>query len=180
MDDLEKIKTIFAVVSAANNEIQPLPGLSEQEILSAFDSVGLTPPQELVELYKWHDGIYYLNAFLSLLPLGEALEIYNRNKELKEEIPDLKWGEDWHAVLDQNADYQIYLDMNTLKLYSVDIESNTTIQIAEHYKDYLDAMLFILQSGQYNFDETAGIIEVPEDIWKDILMKYNIKAAWTW
>lgn len=178
MNNLEKIKTICASIRAVNKETRVRRGISKQKILSSFKSVGLTPPSEIVELYNWHNGIYSLNAFLGFSSLENALEWYRNNIQIKSNIPDFQWKKDWHTVLDQNADIQICLDLKTLELYSVDVECSATTKIAEHYSHYLDAMLFLFQSGQYAFNKEYRYFEVQDEVWKGIAEKYKIKSIW--
>jgi hypothetical protein len=180
MNSLEKIELIFASIIAANEEPKVEPGISEYEILKSFNSVGLTPTAELVSLYKWRNGIANLNGFLYFLPLSDALNVYREFKKLRGDVPAIKWKDDWFPVLEQNGDFQICLDLKTQELYSIDLEGDTTIKIAEHYSHYLDAMLFIFKSGQYTFDREGGCIEVIDEVWKRVLEKYNVKGAWSW
>ncbi|MBE9116227.1 hypothetical protein IQ249_10000 [Lusitaniella coriacea LEGE 07157] len=178
MNNLEKIKTICASIRSVNKETRVRRGISKKKIFSSFKSVGLTPPSELVELYNWHNGIYGLNPFLEFYSLEDSLEQYCFNKQLKSDIPDFQWKKNWHTVLDQNADIQICLDLKTLELYSVDVECSATTKIAEHYSHYLDAMLFLFQSGQYTFNTECKYFEVREEVWKEIAEKYKIKSIW--
>ncbi len=67
------------------------PGLSRAEVQTALSALGLTPPEELYQLYEWHDGIDTLNAPKKLfmqhqfVPLNEAIQWY---KDLLEYYDD--------------------------------------------------------------------------------------------
>jgi hypothetical protein len=64
------------------------PGLSEGEIKEMFSQVGLIPPDELIELYKWRNGVRYREMPTGKLcfgvngvfyPLQDSVEIYNNS-----------------------------------------------------------------------------------------------------
>ncbi len=178
MDTINKIQTIFTHIQSFNEEPMPKPGISESEIAGYFDSIGLAPTANLVQLYGWHNGIDNLDAFLSFLSVIDAIESYKGNKSLKKDIPDFEWKESWFTVLDMNGDVQICLDLETNELYSVDVECDLVQKIADNYDAYLDAILSLFQSGKYGFDEEACCIEVESDVWNKLREDYNIKNAW--
>ncbi|MBL7783645.1 MAG: hypothetical protein JNM22_20590 [Saprospiraceae bacterium] len=59
-------------------------GQRPDAIKASFDSIGLIPTNELIDLYEWHDGVdisrnYYVNFFGkngNWLPLKEAIKYY--------------------------------------------------------------------------------------------------------
>lgn len=56
------------------------PGLTRVEIQAALTPLGLNPPEELYELYEWHDGVddYYKPALMfgehQFIPLNDAIK----------------------------------------------------------------------------------------------------------
>lgn len=56
------------------------PGLTRAQVQATLSSLGLTPPEELYQLYEWHDGVDLANAPKRLfaeqqfLPLSEAIQ----------------------------------------------------------------------------------------------------------
>lgn len=58
------------------------PGLSRADVQAALSSLGLIPPEELYELYEWHDGVDVLNTpellfgEYQFLPLNDAVQEY--------------------------------------------------------------------------------------------------------
>jgi len=178
MNIIEKIQTIFQHIKLVNDEPAANTGISEAEVVSHFNSIGRTPTTDLIQLYEWHNGIYNLDAFLSLLSVNDAIERYKGNKSLKKDIPEFEWKESWLTVLDMNGDVQICLDLGTNELYSVDIECDLVQKIADNFEHYVDAILSIFEEDKFSFDEEAGCVDVKDDVWNGILKKYNIKSAW--
>lgn len=178
MNTIEKIQTIFRHIQSVNDEPTAKPGIPETETASHFNSIGLTPTTDLVQLYEWHNGIYNLDAFLSFLPVSDAIERYKGNKSLKKDIQEFEWKESWFTVLDMNGDVQICLDLETNELYSIDIECDLVQKIADNFERYVDAILSLFEEGNFSFDKDAGCIDVKDDVWSAILQKYNIKSAW--
>ncbi len=178
MESLEKVISIFEKIQAINSEPIPHPGLPTEKIDHLFVGLGLEPPKEMVALYKWHNGIDYLNAFLSMLSLEEAIEIYHGFMALKTEVPSFKWKREWFPILDMNGDIQVCVDLETLELYSIDAEDDSTIRISGNYNQYLDALLFIMQSTTYSYDPEAGCIDVSDQVWCEVSRKFQVYSAW--
>jgi len=69
------------------------PGLSRAALQAALTPLGLTPPEELYQLYEWHDGVDVANApeFLFMdqqfLPLNEAIQEYADLLKYYGEVP---------------------------------------------------------------------------------------------
>ena len=61
------------------------PGLVRDEVHAVLQSIGLTPPEELYELYAWHDGVdsedtsvpTFLFEEHQFMPLREAAQEYH-------------------------------------------------------------------------------------------------------
>jgi len=69
------------------------PGLSRADVQTALSPLGLTPPEELYQLYEWHDGIDVVNAPDMLfaeqqfIPLSEAIQEYADLLKYYGEVP---------------------------------------------------------------------------------------------
>ncbi len=68
------------------------PGLTRVAVQAALSPLGLAPPEELYELYEWHDGIDVLNtprrlfADHQFLPLDVAVQEYHDLLKYNSEI----------------------------------------------------------------------------------------------
>lgn len=78
-----------------------LPGLSRDEIVTQFAEVGLVPPEELVTLFEWHNGVAVgqPNPFprLGFTPLAELCRNYSSRQRMFEQFDDedlqfVTWG----------------------------------------------------------------------------------------
>lgn len=177
-ENLNKISEIYKIIRSANNEPTDNPGISRSEILETFQAIGLTPSEDLMEIYEWKNGIIYLNAFLSFLPLNNAIDIYKNYQLLREANPNFTWKNIRVPVLDMNGDVQVCLDIETNELYSIDVECDFVQKIADNYSSYISAIYSILNSGQFSFNEGEGCITVEPDTWEKLLDEYKIINAW--
>ena len=76
-------------------------GLPREKVLALFGEIGLTPPDELVALFGWHDGVPrgLPSPFprLTFAPLAELCAHYESRQRLfarfePEDLPDVTWG----------------------------------------------------------------------------------------
>jgi len=174
MKTIEKIKYIYDQIRAVNNEPSARVGLSESDILSSFKTIGITPLSDLVDLYKWHNGIDHLNAFTHFLALDEAVTIYKGYQELKRELPAFSWKENWFPILDTNGDVQHCVDVETASVIAVDLECDSMVTISTHYDIYLDAIIYGFKKNLFIIDSASGAVEADERTWSDISKRFNI------
>lgn len=79
VDSLERLVDIFENRGVAMRQYLR-PSLTRAEVQTALGRLGLNPPEELYQLYEWHDGIDTLNAPKKLfmehqfLPLNKAVQ----------------------------------------------------------------------------------------------------------
>ena len=77
------------------------PGLTDPEIDALLGEIGCKPPQELREIWKWHDGhkdtgeAEWLVWYHQLLPAEDAVREY---RSLRAQ-PFLTWSKNWLPVL---------------------------------------------------------------------------------
>jgi len=82
---VEALEKLVAVFESKGIPMRPhlRPGLTRAEVQAALSPLGLTPPEELYQLYEWHDGIerIYRPEWLfdryEFLPLSEAVQEYH-------------------------------------------------------------------------------------------------------
>lgn len=183
MNAFEKICYIYDRIRLVNDEPIAKPGLSRDMIIQMFKDFDLLPLPLLVDLYEWHDGISYLNAFLHLLSLSESLDrcdIFNsisyetennKNKARKQKIRLL-------PIFSMNGDVQICVDINSGSLTAIDLELGRFEKIAEHYENYLNALIEVFGNGQFVYEEISGSIDLNDIFWQEMRKKYKIKNAW--
>lgn len=147
MNSLDKVKSIIAYLQTTNLEVIADPGLSKTKIRDAFKTINLLPPIKIVELYQWHNGIGELDCFLRFMNLDDALMWYRLFRDCYQENNNYYygWQENWFPLLNMNGDVQLCLNFDTLSVISIDRECDTVEKIANHYNDYLDALLICLQ-----------------------------------
>lgn len=171
---VERLARLFAAVTAINDEPRCAPGADAAAIESAFAARGLRPTPELTALHAWHDGIGYLDAFLSLLPVEEARDIHARLDEFIEGAPDFGWRRTWWPLLDINGDGKVCIDLESGAVHFVSLESDKVIRIAVHYCDYLAALESLFAEAAYRFDEEGGSIEADPDGWERIAKAHDV------
>ncbi|WP_266158246.1 SMI1/KNR4 family protein [Dyella silvatica] len=179
METLETLRHLFDEVLAVNSEPEALPGLSRQAIEQVFADLKLTPPEILVCLYEWHNGIEYLDAFMSFLPLERAVSIYRGYQALTDRIGRWGWKSSQFPILDENGDIQLCIDCSSGELVSVCLENDDkTRQVAAHYEPYVEAMAELFRQKAYVFDEAGGCIHADAIAWRGIAQAYGIKKSW--
>ena len=80
--------------------------------------------------------------------------------------------------MSMNGDVTIFLDFTTLALHSINLELGMVEKIADHYEHYLDAILYLLESGCYKFNDINKYLEIDEQIGNEIKAQFQIKSAW--
>lgn len=177
METIEKIRHIFARITAINDEPRPNPGLPAEETRQKLEAIDISPPKELVQLYEWHNGIGYLNAFFSLLSVDEAIMVYGIFRDFKIEFPDFAWQKSWYPVFTTNGDIHHCVDLDSGAVIDIDLECDIVNRIADHYDDILDAMMHVLDNELYRFDTEGGFIECKDGEWAKVEEEFNIKAT---
>lgn len=177
MKTIEKLQYIFKKITALNQEPLPSSGLPEDEILSRLRAIGISPPKELVQLYEWHNGIGYLNAFLHLWTINEAINCYSMFHDFKDEFPDFEWQESWYPVLTTNGDVHHCVDLISGAVVDIDMEGDVVRKLADHYGYFLDAIIHVFENDLVQFDSAGGFIECKNGEWLKVAEKFNVKAT---
>ena len=177
MHTIEKIQTIFNKITAINQEPRPNPGLSEKEIIDKLRAIDISPPKELVQLYEWHNGIAFVNAFFSLQTIDEAINVYSMFQDFKKEFPDFEWQKSWYPVLTTNGDIQHCVDLDSGAIIDIDMEGDVTRKLADHYGYFLDAIIYVFDNDLIRFDSDGGFIECKNNEWEKVAEKFKVKAT---
>lgn len=77
-----------------------------------------------------------------------------------------------------NGDVQLCLDFKTLAVITVDRECNVIEKIANHYINYLNALLHVFNKGAFMYGIESGCIDFDEGIWEYARNLYQIKHPW--
>lgn len=174
---LDKIRNLFSLISELNDEPRPNPGIGEREIRAKFESLELQPSDDLIDLYSWHNGIGYLNAFTHFLSIDEATDVYKSLRELHEIVPDFEWRDCWFPVLSTNGDVHHCIDLDSGAIVDIDPECDVVRKIADHFNNYLDALTYAFEAGHVRYIADGGYVETDPAFWRDIEKKYQIKAS---
>ncbi|ELS34457.1 MULTISPECIES: Cell wall assembly/cell proliferation coordinating protein, KNR4 [Pseudanabaena] len=177
MNSLKKIEYILEKILKLDRDprrqSELIAGLPKQEIIDTFANHKLLPPDLLIQIYEKYNGILWLNPFFSFLSLESAFELYNAYRDIKKDCNDFAWESTWFPIFDQNADIQICINLENLSLITVDLECDSTEVIANHYEDYLDALVEVFEMGSYIL-QPYDSIELDELVWDELREKYKI------
>jgi hypothetical protein len=171
----EKLQYLHREIRQVNDEPREQPGIERAEVLREFDALGLVVPQELADAYERYNGIFHLNAFLHFLPLREAVDLYKLYASFGEDGGDFGWQKSWFPVFDMNGDVQFCIDLQSNALAIVDIEGGEARKIADHYSQYLDALVEAFQSGNAHFQDEFGFIDIDGKVWRALRTKYGLE-----
>ncbi len=111
MSAIAKVKQIYSTITRFNDEPRADPGLDRATIIDRISSVGLSPPEAVISLYEWKNGISNLDAFLHLNDLDFAVDSYKQMCAFKQEFQDFEWQRSWLPILNMNGDIHICLDL---------------------------------------------------------------------
>jgi hypothetical protein len=122
-----------------------LPGLPRQKIIEMMKDIVDRVPEELIELYQWHNGSGFYYTFLpsfEFQPLEHAIErginSYHQNND------------NWLPIMDCNGDAQLIMvfggDSDTIPIYCKDLECGI-------YEQCFDSLTTMIQTIAACFDE---------------------------
>lgn len=176
---IETLKAILNKVMIVNDEPKPQPGRTRASIFDAFRTIELAPPEFLISLYEWHDGIYHLNAFLHFDPLDEAIANYVSFKDFETQFGNSQWKASWFPFMDINGEIVLCMDLASGALASFDPVDNWLSIVAPHFERYVGAIEELFLSGAYAFNRISGSIESdPEEMWSKIAAQYGVRSSW--
>ena len=130
---MEEIKQLIRKISEINSETTIGPGASEIDVHSVFEKYGLKVPKEILEYYKWANGVDSLSAFTHFI--GGYLWVENETKGCEEPFTFKK---SIFPFVDINGDVQFCVDLETNELYLVDMEGDT-------FKKYVKTIINICE-----------------------------------
>lgn len=174
LESFEKLQFILQKVVAVNDEPFVRNGAPEARVLAMFDVFNLKPDPLLVRLYRQHDGIDGLDAFLRFLPLKDVELFHSMFLDAKQHDMNFEWEPTWIPVFDMNANAQICIDTDTGRLMAIDMENGTTTEMAAHYEKFIDPLHDIFADGKYAYDPTSGSIELDSSAWHALAARYRI------
>lgn len=177
MKVIDKVKYIYHQIRLVNDEPTANPGLTEAEITNKLQQINISPVAELVELYQWHNGINYLDAFLRFLSLEEAIEQYKIFQEINEEDLDFGWKTTMFPIIDINGDTQYCIDLEDYSVTVVDLECDLIKKASDRYDYYLDAIIYVFENQLFSYDSISGSIKIAENEWNEVAEKFKIESV---
>lgn len=157
-------------------------GLTRKEIDDILKGFPLQLPEEIYELYQWHNGKqmrcfdYFIPFFHWFWSLQEALEQYKYISQLWRN--DDWWDRRWLTIFDCNGDYfyAVVLGSETSPVLYIDPEAD----IREiHYDSLTDLMLAVAESyetGAYYLDENGDLQQDSQKL-AEVRRKYNFRGV---
>ena len=171
---IEKLKFIFDEIQKVNSEPKGQPGVSEAVIVEAFEKIGLIPPAYLVELYKWHNGIWNLNAFLSMNSLDDASDIYKALNETSEVWEDFGWKPSWFPLLNMNGDVHYCIDVENGSLSAIDPEGGTVEILVRDIESLINALFEVFATKAFRYEPASGTVNIEKSVWRAVAQKHGI------
>ncbi|AFY92274.1 SMI1/KNR4 family protein [Chamaesiphon minutus] len=122
-----------------------LPGLPREKIIEMMKPIVDRAPEELIDLYEWHNGSSFYYCFLPCFefkPLEHAIEMgingYHRNND------------NWLPIMDCNGDAQLIMmfgeNPDTIPIYCRDLECGI-------YEQCFNSLTTMIQTIAACFDE---------------------------
>lgn len=175
MDTFEKLMYVYGKICVENDEPKAQPGISAFAVKLAFECLDLPLNPVLERLYRWHNGIWHLNAFLSFLPLGEAVKTYRAYADASA-CSWMNIRPSWFPVFDQNGDYQFCLDLAGSELWKVDLEDGSISLLAPDYEVFLDAIVSAFEREIVYFDHELGSWDIEDDAWRGLCAEFGLNT----
>lgn len=148
------------------------PGLDDEEIRLTFDAAGLVPTDDLVALYRWHNGLHYndvendrINFGLPgiFLPLDSSIELYLQLDTILPALFPIVSGDSLLVDLDPHSPAHG-------RIYFFSAERGI---LPESRYDSLQKMFETLtvcfQEGIYSYDGESRFREIPDlagEVWR--------------
>lgn len=155
------------------------PGLDEKVILERFQRLGLEPPRELVELYKWRNGcesasnipfIWY-HDFMSL---NSAVSEY---KTLLNDWKDLGWRAPWFPVFQFQGEFYFIpcqgpgQEATPVRFFF--IEETETKPVYVNLTVMMETMAEVFESGAVWLDKPWGALKDDIERIREIHGRHN-------
>ncbi len=81
-------------------------------------------------------------------------------------------------MFDLNGDIQICIDLATREVVSVDIEDDSTFDIASTYESLIAAIAEVFQVEAFFFDEQSGSVRFDSEQWGRIAARHGVSPPW--
>jgi hypothetical protein len=152
------------------------PGLSREKIMEMTRDIPYEIPEELIELYEWHNGTDYVyDNFIPVFefrPLEDAM-----NDAYNEYHDDISL-----SIMDFNGDVQLCMilrkDANTAPIYCRDMECGIYEQCFESLTTMVQTIAACFDEDIYYWDVESKIIRGKNyDRYCQIHKKYNPNSA---
>ncbi len=166
--DLDRFLEIRATLNASvENDLRP--GLSLGKLQEMTRNLPYPLPEEVVQLYQWHDGLYEVDgAFLHFLPLTEAIRFYEDALTFNE--PNLEiWSDTWFPILNGGG-YQFcaVLSQNAKlsAIQYVDVECAINRKVFASVSELVEFLLDCALAGMFKWNSEHGFIEYDKKAFK--------------
>ena len=146
--------------------------MSEEQIINAFDEISIDPPQYLVDLYSWHNGITHLNPFLHFYSIEELVETVKINEKYETKVTRFRWSIDWLPIVTLNGDVQILINIATKELAALDLEMDSFKLLAKQYEYFVEAIYSVFKQEKYYYLNDGSGIGFNKGVWDDLLSKH--------
>jgi hypothetical protein len=149
------------------------PGLSRENIIDMTRDISCKIPEELIELYEWHNGADYVYdnfiLFFEFRPLEYAVE----TNGMHDEIDDISL-----SIMDFNGDVQLAIildrDCGLAPVYCIDMESGVYEQCFDSLTTMFQTIAACFDEDLYWWNEESEIIKFRNyDLYCQIHSKYN-------
>jgi hypothetical protein len=135
-----------------------LPGLPRKKIIEMMKDIIEPVPEELIELYEWHNGSDYDYCFIPCFefqPLEYAIE--KRSNRYHEN------NDNWLPIMDCNGDAQIIMmfgvNSDTIPIYCRDMEFGIYEQCFESLTTMIQTIAAYFDEDLYWYDEESRGIQ---------------------
>jgi hypothetical protein len=149
------------------------PGLSREDILEMTTDIPCEMPEELIELYEWHNGADYV--YDNFIPVFEfrPLEYAVETNGVYDDIDDISM-----SIMDFNGDFQLLIilgkDSDLAPIYFIDLECGVYEQCFDSLTTMFQTFAACFDEDLYWWDEESGIIKSRNyDLYCKIHNKYN-------
>jgi hypothetical protein len=149
------------------------PGLSRASILEMTRDIPCKIPEELIELYEWHNGADYV--YDNFIPVFEfrPLEYAATTNGVYDELDEISM-----SIMDLNGDVQLVIildkDYDLAPIYCIDLECGVCEQCFDSLTTMFQTFAACFDEDLYWSDEESGLIKSRNyDLYCQIHKRYN-------
>jgi hypothetical protein len=161
-----------------------LPGLSREKILEMIQDIPHQIPEELIELYEWHNGTNR-HAYQDFIPCFEFMSLeyaieYGQNNCC--EYNHNETDDNWIAIMNCNGDAQIVVilseNANASPILCRDLELGVYEQCFDSLTTMIQTIISLFEEGLHYYDKNSTTIEGRNyDRYCQIHEQYNIISS---